>query len=366
LIITIVLFVALLIDFFALEPSHKSFERSARYEIYVGFLIIILGIITSVLQLIPPPDSGIALGWHFSFDIVRFEHKPLRLLTAAYLPIPPFDLHFWNNYVWTASPYLKTLALLSVCSFVAFSMIGFVRKPFVFFLFAGCTFGLLAFFYFKNYDGWGSRHAGFLFIAFIMSAWLDRCREQTSWSISSESFFKKWETPFSHSITVVLLLQIVASFVAASVDYRHPFSMAKSVAEYISERGLNNRVIVGYSDWATSAIVGYLGISQFYYPDGDRFGSYVRWDKRRMTNWDEKPIEVMMKIIYQNVVDKARQLDAHELTDGKGQGVLIIVANPPFGDDLMQASKLQKIGEFTGAIRDDENFYIYSFDHSMK
>jgi hypothetical protein len=226
-------------------------------------------------------------------------------------------------------------------------MIGFVRKPFVFFLFAGCTFGLLAFFYVKL-EGGSSRHAGLLFIAFIMSAWLYRCHEQTNWSISSESSLKKWETLFSHSITLILLLHIGASFVAASVDYQHPFSMAKSTAKYISERGLNNRMIVGYPDYTTEAIVGYLGISQAYYPQADRFGSYVRWDKQRR-----------LEITEQEVVDKARQLEAHELTDDKDQGPLIIL-NEPLRDDLVQASKLQKLGEFTGAIVKDENFYIYS------
>jgi uncharacterized membrane protein len=141
-----------LIDFFALEPSHKSLERSARYEIYVGFLIITLGIITAVLQLIPPSDLGTHVGWNFSFDIRSFR-TALASLTAAYLPIPYFDLHFYDNYAWLASAYLKGLALLLVCSFLAFSMIGFVRKPFVFFLFAGCTFGLLAFFYVKLFGG---------------------------------------------------------------------------------------------------------------------------------------------------------------------------------------------------------------------
>jgi hypothetical protein len=344
LIITIALFFALLIDLFALG-SHKSFERSAKYEIYSGFLIITLGIITAVLQLIPPSDIGFHVdGWNFSFVIGPFR-RALAALTAAYLPIPYFELHFWDTYAWQASAYLKGLALLLVCSFLAFSMIGFVRKPFVFFLFAGCTFGLVAFFYVKLYGG--IRHAGFLFIAFIMSAWLYRCHEQTNWSISSESSLKKWETLFSHSITLILLLHIGAAFVAASVDYQHPFSMAKSTANYISERGLNNRLIVGYPDYATEAIVGYLGISQAYYPQADRFGSYVRWDKQRL------------EITEQEVVDKARQLEAHELTDGKSQGLLIIL-NEPLSDDLVQASKLQKIAEFTGAIVKDENFYIYS------
>jgi hypothetical protein len=357
LIIAIVLFFGLLLDFYFYRRTHR-FDHSDTYKIYVGFLGITLGIITAVFQLIPPSDSAFAVGWHFSFGPSPFEARPeatvfttsLRTLTTAYLPIPHFDVNFWNNTcVWEANKYLWYLAVLSVCSFVVFSMISFVRKPFVFFLFVGCTFGLLVFFHVK-YNG-GIRHTGFLFIAFILSAWLYHCREQANWSVFSESFVRKLEIILSHSITLIFLLHVGASFVAASIDYGHPFSMAKSVAEYINERGLKNRLIVGYLDYPTSAIVGYLGISQVYYPQGDRFGSYIRWDKQRFVGFTQ-----------QEVVDKARQLETHELTDGNSQGVLIIVNKQPLSDELVQASKLQKIAEFTGAIVITENFYIYSFE----
>jgi hypothetical protein len=345
LIIAIVLFFGLLLDFCYYKRSHKSFDRSDTYKIYVGFLIIGLGIITAVLQLIPPADSGYdAVGWHLSLAFP----PGLRTLTVAYVPIPYLDLHFWGTSAWMGNRYVRDFTEITVFSFVVFSMIGFVRKPFVFFLFAGSTLGLLAFFQIKINAG--IRHTGFLFITFILSAWLYRCCEQANWSVFSESSRKKWETLFSHSVTVILLLHVGASFVAASIDYGHPFSMAKSVAQYINERGLNNRLIVGYRDTTTSAIVGYLGVGEAYYPQGDRFGSYVRLDKQRNLGITEK-----------EVVDKARQLKARELTDGKTEGVLIIF-NKPLGNDLVQASKLQKIEEFTGAIVRDENFYIYSFE----
>jgi hypothetical protein len=347
LIIAIVLFFGLLLDFWYHKRSHKSFDRSDTYKIYVGFFIIALGIITAVLQLIPPSDSGSAVGWNLSFDIEAFK-TAVRTLTVAYVPIPYFDLHFWQTSAWTGNIYLKYLTQLSVFSFLVFSMIGFVRKPFVFFLFAGSTLGLLAFFHIKINGE--ICHTGFLFITFILSAWLYRCCEQVNWSVFSESSRKKWEMLFSHSVTVILLLHVGASFVAASIDYRYQFSMAKSAAEYINERGLNDRLIVGYPDFTTSAIVGYLGIDQAYYPQGNRFGSYVRWNK-------ERDVELTQK----EVVDEAHQLRARELADGKSKDVLIIF-NKALGNDLVRASKLQKIGEFAGAIVWDENFYIYSLE----
>jgi hypothetical protein len=347
LIITIVLFLGLLVDFLYFKRSYKGFESTNNYKIYAGFLIITLGIITAVLQIIPPADSGFAVGWRLEFDTDALK-TAFTTLTTAYLPIPLFDLHFWNTRAWMANSYLKYLALLSVCSFVACSMIGFIRKPFVFFLFVGCTFGLLVFFHVKVNSG--LRHTGFLFITFILSAWLYRCCAQGNWSVFSQSFMQKWEILFSRGLTLILLLHVGASAVAASIDYQHPFSMAKSVAEYINKRGLNKSLIVGYPDFVTSTIVGYLGISKIYYPQGDRFGSYVIWDKKRTLKLTEK-----------DVVDKARRLKTLQ-PDGKSEGVLLIVNYEPLDNDLVQAEKLQEIGQFTGAILRDEDFYLYSLE----
>jgi hypothetical protein len=344
LIITMVLFFGLLIDCFYFKQRYKVLESPNNSKIYGGFLIIALGILTAVLQLIPPADTGFAIGWNLKLNIAALK-TALITLTDAYLPIPYPDLHFWNTRAWMANSYLKYLALLSVCSFVVCSMISFVRKPFVFFIFVGCMFGLLVFFHVKINAG--MRHTGFLFITFILSVWLYRCYAQTNWSVLP--FVQKREVLFSHGLTLILLLHVSASFVAASIDYRYPFSMAKSVAEFINERGLNNWRIVGYPDNTTSAVLGYLGISEIYYPQGDRFGSYVRWDQ----NWNREIAE-------KEVVDKARELKARQLADGKSEGVLLIVSEP-LGKDSTQAGKLQEIGQFTGAIC-GEDFYIYSLE----
>src|SRR5262249_37310713 len=69
LIIAIVLFFVLLVDFLYYE------RRSVRqaYAVYTGFSIILVGIVSAVLQLVPPGDSGFATDWNF-FDLARFKH----------------------------------------------------------------------------------------------------------------------------------------------------------------------------------------------------------------------------------------------------------------------------------------------------
>jgi hypothetical protein len=156
LIITVVLFFGLLIDCFYFKQRYKVLESPNNSKIYGGFLIIALGILTAVLQIIPPADTGFAIGWNLKFDIAALK-TALNTLTSAYLPIPYLRLHFWNTRAWMANSYLAYLALLSVCSFVVCLMISFARKPFVFFLFVGCTLGLLVFFSCQN-QLWDAPH----------------------------------------------------------------------------------------------------------------------------------------------------------------------------------------------------------------
>jgi hypothetical protein len=337
LIIAIVLFFALLIDFF-----YYATGGTARvFSIYIGFAIIVLGIVSAVLQLIPPPDSIFVTSWHL-FDLARFKYTATQPLAGAYVPIPPWDLHFWNDYAWRSDSHVRYLTVRLVWVFLAFSMLVFVRKPLVFFVFVGCTSGLLAFFYLKHHAG--SRHSGFIFITFIMSAWLYRCRNQPKLETFLPIPVRTWEILFNRALTALLVLHIAGSFVAASIDFRYPFSAAKSVAEYINVRGLKNSLIVGYPD-TTSAIVGYLGIREAYYPQDDRFGSYINYkgDKKRTT------------ITQKEAIDRAFHLKADKTHSN--DNVLIILGQPL--EDSVQANKLHKLVEFTQTVVDDESFYIY-------
>lgn len=82
-------------------------------------------------------------------------------------------------------------------------------------------------------------------------------------------------------ISVLLLIHVAATSVAYYYDMKYPFSAAKQAAGFITNLRLRNPVIVGYVDATTMSLAGYLN-TQIYYPQADRFGSFLTWDETRL------------------------------------------------------------------------------------
>ena len=71
-----------------LRPLNQELKaiRNQR-SIWIGFALIGIGILTAVLQLNPPPDTGFAVAWNFNYDAKRVNNI-VKLISRAYLPIP--------------------------------------------------------------------------------------------------------------------------------------------------------------------------------------------------------------------------------------------------------------------------------------
>ena len=68
-----------------------------KKSIWIGFALIGIGIITAILQLNPPADTGFAVEWRFGYDPTELSNV-IKLISRALLPIPEFSLNFWNKH----------------------------------------------------------------------------------------------------------------------------------------------------------------------------------------------------------------------------------------------------------------------------
>ena len=118
------------------------------------------------------------------------------------------------------------------------------------------------------------------------------------------------------------------------------FSFGKQTAEYIKDQGLQDLPMVGDYDVSVSTVVGYLQKDHVYYVQGNRLGSFVRWDQAR----NDSRADVM------NV---AKTLHAQTLQD------VLIILNYPLNPVLLERFRLTSLAHFTGAVVRDENFYLY-------
>ena len=344
LILVIVLFAAIFLDHFLAKVGPDE-PRCDPLPFYAGCTVIALGIVTAVIQTIPPPDSGMFVGWHFglSYDALS---RIAKALIGAYLPVPTIGLDYWNNPLCLdrrLSP-LNLFSSLVVLGYAVFALTGLRRNPTALFVFVAGTAGLLVFFYAKH-PGY-ARHHGFLFICLVVSAWMAQSNAPAVLAGQAASAVRdRWARAFSASLTLLFGIHVVAAGIASVQEYSFPFSTAPAVAEYLHQHGHDESLLVGYSDASASAILGSSAQKQFFYPQAKRWGSYIIWDKARLT-----------RITDQEIIDAARALSRPS-----GQHLLLVLSHG-LDEAMVRNNQIQELETFDGAVAPEENFHLYLLD----
>ena len=107
-------------------------------------------------------------------------------------------------------------------------------------------------------------------------------------------------------------------------------------------------LMVGHTDYATSTVVGYLAKDKIYYPNSERFGSYINWDNKRAN------------ITNQQVIDRTNILSKQYNAD-----ILIILNSALSQNDIVNYG-LITLKSFTGSIVKDEDYYLYILPFTAK
>ena len=329
-----------------LRPLNREIETvENKRSIWIGFALIGIGILTAVLQLNPPSDTGFAVAWHFNYDANR-ANNIVKLISRAYLPIPRPVRGFWGSNLLTTYPLFQTIQI-PLCYFLMFlGALLFHKRPTALLTYLISTFGLLTFFYIK-YQG-SIRHHGFLFLTFLMCCWIYRDSpaislgktEQQDTDSVMDRVLNRAGTVL---VTLLLICHAIGGITAISMEHRHVFSYGKLTAEYIRSQGMQDLPMIGDKDSAVSTVVGYLQEPrQIYYPRSSRFGSFVRWDKTRT-----------LSISKRRVIEAAKTL-----SNEKSQDVLIIL-NGSLSAKLIKQYDLSFLAKFTDSVVGSEGFHLY-------
>ena len=214
LIITIAIGIGLSVEYLFTPKKHEVSKK--RLGIYIGFLIIALGIATSIIQLRPPADSGFAVGWNTDYNPTRLRNV-FNTVGEVFNPIPRFTLHFWNSNIIDPLPVASTVKLILSGLILLWALILLIRKPISLLIYVSGTIGLLTFFYIKHFGR--IRYHGFLFILFIASVWLSyHCSDARRFRIGNRlsSGFRQY---LNVTLTLILVLHFVGGATAAGIDY---------------------------------------------------------------------------------------------------------------------------------------------------
>ena len=337
LIVTIAIGFALMCEYLYFYCCKEVAFTENRRQIWIGFALIGFGIVTAVLQLNLPADTGFAVGWNFKFTVQRMN-AITKIITQAMLPSPRATMGFWSSHQLNSYPFFQLIQLPLCYLIVLWCVIRFLKRPTALLTYLIATVELLAFFYVKY--GGSIRHHGFLFFTFVLASWIYYDCPEIKLKFNRISEFAQWV--FGPVFVIILIVHFLGGITAVRMDIEHIFSNGKRTAEYIKAQGRQDMLMVGHRDPSVSTVVGYLEKDQVYYPRGRRFGSFVRWDKARAHSVSNR-----------DVVKEAKMLSTQN-----SQDVLIIMSSA-LNVSQIEEYQLTLLEKFTGSTIGDEGFYLY-------
>ena len=399
LILAIVLQLTLLLEIFLVPNSILE-----RWDI-ASFLIVVISIIGAIIQL-RPPTSGVqgnliasdTTVWQTIFAQVSDLNRLMELISnvwKAYFPIHQFSyltesitlivlsiilfsIILSNSIERSAVKFLyliitillvivlalgksnqfpileaiNTPALLgSLVSLAILFFIGswFVRQPAIFFLYSTGSLGIFLFTYLIYYSD-NLRHTGHFFILFLLCLWL----QSGSYTYPSTKPYTAAINQYKEVITTIFSIHLITGIIAYTNDLIRPFSMSKVTSSYIKNANLDTLPIMGVPDERVSAIPGYLN-KKIYYPQSDRWGSFVIWDSQRRNITATEIIEPNKKrqLIKRNILKQVNQIVQHNPTD------ILLISTAPINFEIPNL-KISPIKQFTAnTIGREKSYRLY-------
>lgn len=336
----------------AMDAWGQGGETLRRPAVLVGFGLIVLGVVTSVLQVIPdhhyagPGDAAARFlrdhAWAASAAVVACLGALLYVLARwrerignllAWVLAGAGVVLYTESSILGAilgAPGIKAVAFLGLVAYVWLICELRDRLPVLLCYGLGIT-GLVVFFT-ALYSG-GPHHYGMLFVALVMGYWLERASRPPGGASASARRFQRLDVMF----TLVLLTQSAFGLRALYEDFTRPYSHGRSVARYIEAKGWRDLPLAGCLDFSAQTVAGYLGNKRLYYPQGARWGTFIVWDGQRLPD-----------ISLNQCLEAARTL-----------GGDVLVVSTHVGEQPALDAAFDRVAEFRGAIREDEDFVLY-------
>ena len=343
LILSIIFFILVILDLSLYERKNKRYV----FELSLLILIFMAGIIFAIWQLYPQINSSGYMSMANAIDSFLTHDKNFLVNTIdsiikGFLPFPKIESTFWNTnlFVYLLSEFsiyykMSLAALLLIISFLL------IKRKYLIPFISVSVLLILSFFVYKieHY-----RHVGHIFIYFFCFLWLSEYYKDGNYIVKMrKSLFQKI---FNAFLTFILLVSLGGTIIAYYYDYKLPFSNGKNVASYIEKKYNEDYVIIGYQDYTSETVAGYLD-KKIYYPESDRFSKLVKWDNRSFV--DNK--DLLKKIFY---------------FFDNGNKVLLILDEKTIEFKKMLDCFNGNVVKFDNSINNSENFFVYDFNKNLK
>jgi len=315
----------------ARAPSPRQFFLADAGQMGFAALLFLGAMMVSVVRMQPPADAEFYPGWHLGLDPTSIG-RTLAMMWKAFVPIPELSRQFWNTNIVPSPPIIAVLSILVL----GVSLLFFLHKPIALTAYAAGLGAMLLFRQVK-YAGY-LRHDGHAFILFLACLWLASYYPRESVPVGWLDKAADWFEPHQRSVfAAILAAQVIAAVIASSIAFEVPFSQARNTAEFLKSHNMEGMFIVGDTDAPLATLAGYLR-RDIYYPRGDRMGTYIVWDTKRVNGAKEPVINIGR--------EKASELH---------QDVLVILNYP----SSITGPDVREVASFVGSIVHSEDYYVY-------
>lgn len=258
------------------------FESHLKKNLYkklfsVGSLIILISIVISVIQIIPPSDTSF-------FETFRQKSLLQKLMPGftsffkGILPIPDFrTIHFWNSNIFV-NLSLTVSAILSIMVYAIPLLLFKRRKNTLFFVYIALI-GIQIFFFATQRSA--ARFFGMTFIVLIMGLWLDYYnRERSKNQLKSSRV-----TLFIYSI---LFIHFCSGIYACTMDLIYPFSVSKKVKSVLKDNNLLHEKVV--TPFCEGTIFAPYLKNKIYFLCSNDYDSFCKWNKHTVCDFSNEGI----------------------------------------------------------------------------
>jgi len=295
-----------------------------------------------LVTIVPPPDNSYSPIWNLHIW-PGLAITTIGKIAAGLFPVPEFKTAFWGTRMIENSIVNAVIAVPVVAA-----LLWSLRKHKPVFLFISTSFGLMLLFLYLKPVG-TFRHYGHFSMALLFAYWIYAYRSEQP-RLTSSIF------------NTIFFIQLPIGLFAAFTDWKNPFSNAVKAAGYIESKMPENVQIAGAFNYLSTPVAGYLQ-KDIYFLNDQRFSDYVIW---REKYWNYKAVHLSKAELFarfvatvdvrkSNVLIMSYTLDPYTLNDAAREGqVQVMKLNG-------RKYKVICVKVYSGAIVEDENYYLYTF-----
>lgn len=310
----------------------KNWKNATEIGLRAG-LPILVGIGFSLWSIVPPADSGVNRDYT---SLMNLFHA-FSTIWKSYIPIPEWNIAFWNSNILSIEDFKYNAHLQLPFSIILLFIVSHLlssHRAILRLFWVGTI--LMFLFTLTRYPGW-LRHYGHHYIWLLVCLWLQRVTPADTPSVATTKL-PIWVKQYF--LSFILVVQVVASFMAIFLDAIYPFSNAETLSAFIKENQNRYPIVAAHDDFTSESYAALLN-RKIYHPVIKDYTYYVIFNDKKNR-----------KVTFELLINEMRE-DFGERADS-----ILFVTHTSLQDSLKKFN-IRPLQMLPKTIVKDEQYFLY-------